>query len=72
MNSERIEHFKRRLIELNKTAADCVIVVINVDDPDGGPLANALMLEQIGSNIAILVRRLLLEGWPIDQGFRNI
>ena len=43
LNVDRVIHFKQRLSELGKTAADTVIVVINVDDIHGGPLAEALM-----------------------------
>lgn len=39
----RVAHLKRRLTESGMTAAEAVIVIINVNDPYGGPLADALM-----------------------------
>jgi len=43
LNADRVEHFKRRLTERGLTAADAVIVLLNVDDVHGGPLADVLM-----------------------------
>jgi len=43
LNIERIAHFKNRVKELDRSAADTVIVVINVDDVNGGPIADMLM-----------------------------
>lgn len=43
LNADRIEHFKRRLEERGMTASDAVIVLLNVDDAFGGPLADKLM-----------------------------
>ena len=43
MHQDRVAHFKRRVIELGKTPKEVVIVVLNVDDPYGGPIADALM-----------------------------
>lgn len=43
MNSDRIAHFKQRLSDRGMTAAQAVIVLLNVDDVHGGPLADALM-----------------------------
>jgi hypothetical protein len=43
MNADRVEHFKNRLAERSMTANDAVIVLLNVDDVHGGPLADALM-----------------------------
>lgn len=42
-NHERIEHFANRILEKGLTSADVVIVILNVDDPHGGPLADGLM-----------------------------
>lgn len=42
-NAERVQHFKRRVQELGRTAADTVIVLLNVDDRWGGELAEVLM-----------------------------
>ena len=42
-NSDRVEHFKHRMAKLGKTAADAVIVVLNVNDIHGGLLADKLM-----------------------------
>jgi hypothetical protein len=42
-NRERIEHFKNRIVELGRSPKDLAIVIINVDDPNGGPIADALM-----------------------------
>ena len=43
MNADRVEHFKRRLAERGMTADQAVIVLLNVDDVHGGPLADVLM-----------------------------
>jgi len=43
MNADRITHFKQRLSELGMTADQAVIVLLNVNDVHGGPLADALM-----------------------------
>lgn len=43
LNADRVEHFKNRLVERNMTAADAVIVLLNVDDVHGGPITDALM-----------------------------
>jgi len=43
MNADRVEHFKRRLKELGMTPDQAVIVLLNVDDVHGGPLAEILM-----------------------------
>ena len=43
LNVDRVAHFKQRLMDRNMSADDAVIVVINVDDIHGGPLADALM-----------------------------
>jgi hypothetical protein len=43
LNADRVEHFKHRLTERGMTAAEAVIVLLNVEDVHGGPLAEALM-----------------------------
>lgn len=43
MNAERIEHFRGRISQRGLSPADVVIVVLNVDDPLGGALADILM-----------------------------
>lgn len=43
LNADRVVHFKRRLTELKMTAAEAVIVLLNVDDPNGGEIATVLM-----------------------------
>lgn len=43
INAARVEHFKRRLAERGMAAKEAVIVLLNVDDVHGGPLADALM-----------------------------
>lgn len=43
LNADRVTHFKQRLTDHGLTAADAVIVLLNVDDVHGGPLADALM-----------------------------
>jgi len=43
LNAERVEHFKKRIIEKGLTTQDVVIVILNVDDRFGGPLAHHLM-----------------------------
>ena len=43
MNADRVAHFKGRLAELGLSPRDAVITVINVDDPHGAVLAEALM-----------------------------
>jgi hypothetical protein len=43
INADRVEHFKQRLVEHGMTAKQAVIVLLNVDDVHGGPLAEVLM-----------------------------
>lgn len=43
LNADRVVHFKNRLAERGMTANQAVIVLLNVDDVHGGPLANILM-----------------------------
>jgi hypothetical protein len=43
LNADRVAHFKLRLSERGMTASQAVIVLLNVDDVHGGPLADALM-----------------------------
>ncbi len=43
LNADRVAHFKNRLVELGMTAEQAVIVLLNVDDVHGGPLAEILM-----------------------------
>lgn len=42
-NADRIVHFTQRAAVLGKTPAEVVIVVLNVDDPRGGLVAETLM-----------------------------
>lgn len=42
-NAERIKHFKKRAVELGRSGRDTVVTLINVDDPKGSILADALM-----------------------------
>jgi hypothetical protein len=42
-NLDRVRHFKNRVSHLGLTADAVVIVVLNVDDPYGGSLAEVLM-----------------------------
>ena len=43
INADRVAHFKNRLAERGMTAKQAVIVLLNVDDVHGGPLADVLM-----------------------------
>lgn len=43
LNADRVEHFKRRLTERGMSPDQAVIVLLNVDDVHGGPLADILM-----------------------------
>lgn len=43
LNIDRVQHFKQRITDRGLTADQVVIVVINVDDVNGGPLADLLM-----------------------------
>ncbi len=43
LNADRVAHFKQRLSERGMTADQAVIVLLNVDDVHGGPLADVLM-----------------------------
>ena len=43
LNTDRVEHFKHRMVDRGMTATDAVIVLLNVDDVHGGPLADILM-----------------------------
>jgi len=42
-NIDRVEHFMSRINQLGKSPSEIVIVIINVDDPYGQPIAEALM-----------------------------
>jgi hypothetical protein len=42
-NADRVAHFKRRIIERGMTLQEVCIVIINVDNSAGGPIANLLM-----------------------------
>ena len=42
-HGERVEYFKRRVVALGRSPEDTVIVLVQVDDVYGGPLAEALM-----------------------------
>lgn len=41
--AERVAHFKRRIHELGREPDEVLIVLLNVDDPNGGQLAEVLM-----------------------------
>jgi hypothetical protein len=43
LNLDRVTHFVRRIAERGMAVEDVVITVLNVDDPNGGRLAEALM-----------------------------
>lgn len=43
LNADRVAHFKNRLVERGMTPDQAVIVLLNVDDVHGGPLADVLM-----------------------------
>lgn len=43
LNTERIGHFIRRIGERGHTVNEVVIIILNVDDPHGGPVAEHLM-----------------------------
>ena len=43
LNVDRVAHFKNRIMKRGLTASDVVIVLLNVDDVHGGPLADILM-----------------------------
>lgn len=43
INADHVAHFKQRLTERGMTAKQAVIVLLNVDDVHGGPLADVLM-----------------------------
>ncbi len=43
MNLDRIAHFKGRMQAMDLGATEAVIVILNVDDPHGGPIADLLM-----------------------------
>jgi hypothetical protein len=43
LNKDRIRHFDGRIAEKGLTWKDAVIVVLNVDDINGGPIAEVLM-----------------------------
>lgn len=42
-NFDRVKHFKQRMQELGKSTSEVVIVILNVDDVHGGPIADILM-----------------------------
>jgi hypothetical protein len=43
INVDRVVHFKSRMAERGLSADQVVVVLLNVDDINGGPLADALM-----------------------------
>lgn len=43
LNADRVEYFKQRLADRGMTPDQAVIVLLNVDDVHGGPLAEVLM-----------------------------
>ncbi len=43
INADRVEHFKRRLTECGLTPTEAVIILLNVDDQNGGQIAEVLM-----------------------------
>lgn len=43
INDDRVAYFKSRMTERGFSADQVVIVIVNVDDINGGPLADALM-----------------------------
>lgn len=43
LNADRVTHFKQRLADRGMASSEAVIVLVNVDDVHGGPLADALM-----------------------------
>ncbi|MCX6736226.1 MAG: hypothetical protein NTZ13_04040 [Candidatus Parcubacteria bacterium] len=43
LNSERVKNFKQRVIERGMTAEQVVIILLNVDDTNGGEIAKMLM-----------------------------
>lgn len=45
INKDRAQHFEKRMTEKGLAPADVVIVILNVDDENGGQLANILMPE---------------------------
>lgn len=42
-NTDRVEHFARRIVERGDDPAEVVITVINVDDQNGGEIADMVM-----------------------------
>lgn len=43
LNKDRVAHFVRRIAERGQSVRDVVIVILNVDDDNGGRLADILM-----------------------------
>lgn len=43
LNAERVTHFTRRIAERGLSASDVLIVIINMDDPFGSDVGDALM-----------------------------
>lgn len=43
LNADRVDHFKNRIVEKGLNPEEMAIVVINVDDPHGAPIAELLM-----------------------------
>ena len=42
-NADRVEHFRRRAVELGRSNADVVVVLANVNDHNGSVIADILM-----------------------------
>jgi hypothetical protein len=43
INADRVQHFKRRITERGSHSGEMVIVLLNVDDPNGAFVANILL-----------------------------
>jgi len=70
-NSGRVEHFKQRILQLDKNPKEVIIVVLNADDPHGGLLANHLMPNQDWDEYRKLGQVPFARGLAMRQGIQE-
>lgn len=71
-NAERVSHFKRRLIQLGRDPKDVVVVLLNVDDVHGGPLAESLMPDHDWQQYRDLGQVPMARGLAVREGIQNL
>ncbi len=72
MNADRVEHFKRRLMERGMAPDQAVIVLLNVDDIHGGPLAEILMPGQNWQEVRDKEQVPFVRGLAMRDGIQKV